>query len=598
MVKKQSNGKLLPLASKGPVIIDTETTGLNKMMDVPYMITYKVGDNIETLEWNASVAKWLAIEGKRADLLVFHNAKFDMHMCINGGVPAEAVRQWKVWCTWIAEVLIDEHLKSYKLRSLSERHFGKGKEDEELIEWIVNNVPQCKKRSDAEAYMEFAPRSLVKSRNQRDVILTEMLYNRQVKEVLDQDLISIADLEMEVIHAIVNMERTGCPVNVSAIEQAREEIELDLLNVMDQMQGIVGYAFNVNSPVQVGKALRESGVDVILSEAGNPVTNKETLRELSGDLPPLILEARHLRKMIENFLDGMLSCVSPDGRIHCDFNQMRSDDYGTKTGRLSASNPNMQQVPKRDERSAEIIRSLFAPKDGYDWINSDWEQFEFRIFAHYCNDPSLLQQYKDKPEIDFHQAVADLTGVARNPYAKQINLGLVFGMGEGRLAQELKLPYKIVKKEDGSSYAEAGPEAKALFKTYHKNFPYAQQFLKRASRLAFSRGYIKTLLGRRIRFPYGQSTHKAGGLVFQGSAADLMKRALVQIDKMLYKEDCGAQLCLTIHDEFDLISPHDQTKKIKKKIVEIMQDVPELHVPILASCGSGENWWSAMKGEK
>jgi len=258
---------------------------------------------------------------------------------------------------------------------------------------------------------------------------------------------------------------------------------------------------------------------------------------------------------------------------------------------LSASAPNLQQIPnpKRKNREiAELVRSLFEAPPGTCWVSSDWEQFEFRIFGHYVGDENLLKAFKDDPALDYHQVVADLTGIARNPFAKQLNLGLVFGMGEGKMAKELGLPYKV---RDGAMYA--GKEAKAIFNQYHRNLPKVRSLLKRAEMKAQRTGYVRTVCGRQLHFPQGKGAHKAGGLLFQGSAADLMKLKLCELND--YYRNSPVELILPVHDEFNLLAPESMAEKVKAHVVKVMQDVPQLKIPILADAGIGKNWFGASE---
>jgi DNA polymerase-1 len=184
-----------------------------------------------------------------------------------------------------------------------------------------------------------------------------------------------------------------------------------------------------------------------------------------------------------------------------------------------------------------------------------------------------------------------MTGKPRN-LAKRINLGLVFGMGEGKLAKECDLPYTI-EESHGKTYLRAGDEAQAMFAEYHSKFPFAKRFLTQAGNVAKSRGFVKTILGRHIHFPGGLATHKAGGLVFQGSAADIMKQKCIVINDEFRKTD--VLFNLVVHDEFCLSSPKELTPSVMARVQEITQDVPEFRVPILADPGFGPSWWEACQ---
>jgi len=264
----------------------------------------------------------------------------------------------------------------------------------------------------------------------------------------------------------------------------------------------------------------------------------------------------------------------------------------------SISGPALQQIPAKDKEICEITRSCFIPDEHCEWLKLDYSQFEVRVFAHYVNDASLNQKYQEDPDTDLHQAVADLTGLPRNATgesgganAKQINLGLIFGEGEGTMASEMKLPYSV----GPNGRKIAGPEAAAIFRQYHSSVPGIKQLLGRASNLARTRGYVKTAMGRHLRFPGGKFTHKAGGLVFQGTAADAMKLKMVEIHKL--SKEYGYSMLLSVHDELNFSMPVGMEHT--KMIVDAYTDfhgptaLMKFRIPITCEYGYGPNWHQA-----
>jgi DNA polymerase-1 len=213
--------------------------------------------------------------------------------------------------------------------------------------------------------------------------------------------------------------------------------------------------------------------------------------------------------------------------------------------------------------------------------------------------------YRENPDADFHQMVSDMTGLPRSPTvgikgnAKQINLGLVFGMGEGKLAQEMGLPYTTETDKSGREWTRAGDEAKEVFRKYHEAVPGVKDLLSLASTRAKSRGHVRTILGRRIRFPGGQYTHKAGGLIFQGSAADALKVKLVEVHEALRGTE--ARLILNVHDEFDVSAPVGSRDTIGTQVQRVIRHFDgegtpiKFDVPIMSDLGIGPNWWEASK---
>jgi DNA polymerase I-like protein with 3'-5' exonuclease and polymerase domains len=232
---------------------------------------------------------------------------------------------------------------------------------------------------------------------------------------------------------------------------------------------------------------------------------------------------------------------------------------------------------------------------------------DFRIFAHYVKNPKVLTTYANDPNTDFHQLCADITGLPRSPRfagdpnAKQINLGLVFGMGQGKLAAEMGLPYTIETDNRGKEWLRPGQQATDVFNTYHSNVQGVKEMLENATAVAKSRGFVRTIMGRHIRFPKGMFTHKAGGLIFQGSAADALKVKIIQLDSY-YEEAKGDKgyLCLNVHDEFDSIVPRgrdDVRMEVSRIVTDFhSEDQPiKFRVPIVTDQGFGANWWEACK---
>ena len=323
----------------------------------------------------------------------------------------------------------------------------------------------------------------------------------------------------------------------------------------------------------------------------------------------MILRLRKMLKTRDTFLRGHILGHHHNGVIHANFNQTRSDnDLGTGTGRLSVNSPALQQIHKRDADIAAVVRAVFLPDEGAEWVCYDWAQMDFRVFAHYVKNPQILKMYADNPATDFHRLASDLTGLPRSPRfagdanAKQINLGLVFGMGRGKLAQEMGLPYTEEMDESRKrTWLRPGPEAEAVFERYHEAIPGVDELLKNASSVAKSRGFVRTIMGRRIRFPRGQFTHKAGGLIFQGTAADALKVKLVELDAFLESDGgTNARLLLNVHDEFDTSVPAHRGD-VREEITRIVTkfdgiDTPiKFRVPILSDQGTGPNWWEACK---
>lgn len=583
----------LPEDVTGDVVTaDTETTGLHKLEDKPFMFQTMIDKRPYAVEWCPNLVRWINDNAPRMKQFAFHNAKFDYHMMLNGGVDRNALYNSNIYCSFVVEALLDEHRFTYNLSDLGLEYFGTPKRDDELLTWLADffHEPKSKKLL---GKIQYAPREIVADYGIGDVEIGDKLYYRQQPLIKAQELERVVALEMRALKALAEIERRGVPVNSDHIPVVEKELNERQRLIQETIVDLVGWPVNPRSPIDMSAAFTQLGLTIQrIKKTGNPTFAAKIIDGINHPFIKALKESRSVKTMLDTFINGSLGHRTAAGRIHTDFNQVRGDEYGTGTGRLSSSNPNLQQVPKRDGELAPLVRGLFIPPKNKVWICNDWSQFEFRIFAHYVNDPDLTARYLADPTTDFHTALSEKTGKPRNK-AKRINLGLVFGMGEGKLASELELPYTEEEGYNGKIYLKAGPEAQQLFAEYHQSVPGVKGFLTKASNLARSRGYVKTIYGRRLRFPGGQFVHKAGGLVFQGTAADFMKEKTVLINDEFRNTD--TEFVLIVHDEFDLLAPKGEAKKVMKTVQAITQDIPQLRIPILADPGSGKTWWEASK---
>lgn len=597
-VKKKSplltEASQLPRVDSNTILFqDTETTGLDKLRDAPFLHLLRIHGVDYALDYKSGhTINWLNDHMPVVADNVFHNAKYDLHMLSNMGLSEHVVRSSEISCTVIMETLINEHWRQYGLDDCCRRRGFEGKDNSALLGWLRANFPDVKER-DLMGYIRHAPLPLTVTYGVGDVQQLEKLYYEQLPELDKQNLHQIWELERDVTRALLYLERTGVPIDEEKIYESGREIEKYRRGIEAQIYKLVGFDLNVRSNPQMRTAFDKLDINYVRNEkTGNGVFNKDALGALKHPLARLVLDLRSARVMEDLFLGPFQEFLYPDGRIHCDFNQTKTDDYGTKTGRLSASNPNLQQVPKRNKALAQFIRSLFIALNGYRWVRHDWSQFEFRMFAHYTRSQRLLDTFIKDRKADYHQAVSNLTGLVRDPHAKQLNLGLIFGMGEGLMAMKCGMPYRTVRKR-GKEFFEAGPQAKKIFRTYHQNIPEVKPMLARAERLAKKRGYVKTIFGRRIRFPGKRGVHKAAGLVFQGSSADMMKWKTVQIDNYCAGQD-DIEFNLVVHDEFNNQIP-DGAVHHDAAIKEILEDTPQMRLPVFADAGVGRDWWEASQ---
>jgi DNA polymerase I-like protein with 3'-5' exonuclease and polymerase domains len=488
----------------------------------------------------------------------------------------------------IAGSLVDENRFRYDLGSLGRDYVGMGKNEavlkETAKEWGI----------DPKSEMYKLPAMYVGEYAEQDAVLTLKLWQEMKKQILIEEISSIFEMETELFPCLVDMRFLGVRVDVTAAHQLKKELtkkEELLLHQVKKETGIDTQIWAARSIAQVFEKLNLPFDRTEKTQA--PSFTKNFLQNHPHPLVKQIAQAREINKAHTTFIDTILK-HQHKGRIHAEINQLRSDVGGTVTGRFSYSNPNLQQIPARNKELGPMIRSLFIPEEGHTWGCFDYSQQEPRLVVHYAALDNLygvndvIEAYKDG-EADFHQIVAEMADIPRSQ-AKTINLGLFYGMGKNKLMAELGI------NED---------KAKDLFKQYHNRVPFVKTLMDSVMRKAADNGRIRTWLGRRCRFnlwepnQYGihkalphdaalaehgpgirrAYTYKALNKLIQGSAADMTKKAMVE----LHKE--GITPHIQVHDELD-ISVNNNADKIK----EIMESAVELEVPNKVDYESGPNW--------
>jgi DNA polymerase I-like protein with 3'-5' exonuclease and polymerase domains len=429
---------------------------------------------------------------------------------------------------------------------------------------------------------------------EQDAVLTLKLWQEMKKEIESQDIEDIFNLETELFPCLVDMRFLGVRVDLEAAHKLKQELVSEEKRCLEKVWKETGVDVQIWAARSIEKVFQNQKLPYEkTAKTEAPSFTKNFLQNHSNELVKLIARAREINKAHTTFIDTILK-HEHNGRIHAEINQIRSDQGGTVTGRFSYANPNLQQIPARNKDLGPRIRSLFIPEEGKTWGCFDYSQQEPRLVTHYAALDGLykvnevLDAYNEG-EADFHQIVADMANIPRSQ-AKTINLGLFYGMGKNKLQAELG-----ISKED----------AEDLFRTYHDKVPFVKMLMESVSRRAQDRGYVRTLLGRRCRFPLWEPnqfgihkplkheeallehgpgirrafTYKALNKLIQGSAADMTKKAMVE----LHKE--GITPHIQVHDELD-ISVDGNADKIK----EIMETAVELEVDNKVDYESGPNW--------
>ena len=582
----------IDLETKDPDLIKMGSGSISKNGDITgiavavkdwsgyYPIAHEGGGNMD----RKKVLKWFQGVLSTPAVKIFHNAMYDvcwiraLGLSING----------KIVDTMIASALVDENQMRYDLNNCSKRYTGKGKNETDLYaaakDWGV----------DAKAEMYKLPAIYVGAYAEKDAELTLELWQELKKEILHQDIQSIFDLETELFPCLVDMRFLGVRVDVEQAQKLKEELhteEKECLQIVKKETQIDVQIWAARSIAQVFEKLR---LPFDRTEKTNsPSFTKNFLQNHPHPTVKRIARAREINKAHTTFIDTIIK-HNHKGRIHAEINQLRGDNGGTVTGRFSYSNPNLQQIPARNKELGPRIRSLFIPEKGCKWGVFDYSQQEPRLVVHYAALQNLygvdevLEAYK-KGDADFHTIVADMAEIPRTQ-AKTINLGLFYGMGKNKLQAELG-----VSKEKSDN----------LFRQYHNKVPFVKQLMDNVMQRAQNAGKVRTLLGRLCRFhlwepnqfgihkalPHEQAiqehgpgikrayTYKALNRLIQGSAADMTKKAMID----LHKE--GITPHIQVHDELD-ISVDGNADKIK----EIMEATVELEIPNKVDYESGPNW--------
>ena len=401
------------------------------------------------------------------------------------------------------------------------------------------------------------------------------------------------DVELPLVQVLKEMEQEGVRVDVDMLRNAEKELTIELNALEQQVYQLTNKTFNINSPKQVGEILfDELKLDSKhkKSKSGSYSTSEEVLLSIKDKHPVvgLILTYRELKKLISTYISALPTYINPTtGKIHTTYNQTT-----TATGRLSSSNPNLQNLPIRSERG-QLIRRAVIPDEGCMFLSADYSQIELRLMAHFSQDPHLLQAFHSGQDI--HAATAaKIFGIPieqvtkeQRRQAKTANFGIIYGISAFGLSQQLDC---------------SRTEAKALIDGYFAAFPGVIDFIERQKELARNTGYAITLFGRKRYLPDILSRNatvrsfaerNAVNSPIQGTAADIIKMAMVTINRRLKEEGLKAKMIMQVHDELNFNVPMDEVERVKQIVVNEMQNVVHLSIPLIADCGVGKNWFEA-----
>jgi DNA polymerase I-like protein with 3'-5' exonuclease and polymerase domains len=524
---------------------------------------------------------------------IMHNAAYDYGWLLAQGFKVNGT----IYDTMLAAPLIDENRFSFSLNALGFDYLKETKSEQGLKESAADFGVHPKKE------LWKLPAMYVGEYAEQDAALTLKLWHHLRTLLKRDELESIFELETQLLPVLVNLTRKGIRFDRSRCQELIQKLKGREDALAQELRTLTGQKVDIWAAASIAAAFDRVGIQYPRTANGAPSFTKSFLDTHEHPMCKLIVEAREVNKTHGTFLEPYLRHSEADGRIHCHFNQMRNEDGGTVTGRLSAANPNLQQVPARHEIIGPMVRSLFLPEEGQLWAANDFSSQEPRLLVHYATlldlpgAEKMANAYREDPNTDFHQMVADMAGIKRKA-AKTIGLGLMYGMGKAKLAAQLDLPLD---------------EASELITTFHQKVPFLRGTIDAVMRRIehpASGGSIRTLLGRKCRFPlwepveygvnkplpreqaiieYGQrikrsGTYKGLNRLIQGSAADQTKAAMVALHK------AGFDLLLQVHDEV-AISVRDKSEA--EEASRIMAQAVTLEVPSRVDVEVGPSWGAA-----
>ena len=532
---------------------------------------------------------------------IMHNAQYDAGWIRRMGFDLKG----KMFDTMLIGSLLDENRFSYSLNALAFDYLDKTKSER-----LLNEAAQAF-GLDPKSEMHKMPAMFVGPYAEADAEITLELFNYFNSKIISEGVADIVDLETRLLPCLIDMTWRGVRVDLDKAERLRNELLKREKTVLQSIKKLTGMDVEIWAAQSIAKAFEKLELSYPRTEKDAPSFTKSYLSDHEHELPKLIVEARNLNKTSGTFINTILKHCRSDGRIHSHINQIRSDDGGTVSGRISMNNPNLQQIPARDPELGPMIRGLFLPEEGDQWAAIDFSQQEPRILVHYAhvfgqnrNSPlrgaeEFVNMYNSDPKTDFHTMVAEMAQIPRKQ-AKTINLGMMYGMGVNKLADQLGIE---------------ADEARDIIKQYHSRVPFVKGLMNGVmNRLneKDSKGELRSLLGRKCRFPlwepdgfemnkalpfedavktYGDTvrlkrayTYKALNRLIQASAADMAKKAMVD----LYES--GHLPLIQIHDE---IAMSVKTVAEAKNIAKIMENALPLSVPNLCDVEIGPSWGSA-----
>lgn len=586
--EEKRNEIIKKLLTSEILALDTETTGTDPMDAELVGMSFSITENqafyvpvpAEREEAIKIVREFEPVFKNEKSLKVGQNIKYDMLVLQNYGIEVRG----KLFDTMVAHYVLQPELR-HNMDYLAEIYLHyQTIHIEELIGPKGKGQKNMRDLSPQEVYLYAC----------EDADVTLKLKNILEQELKKNDAEKLFyEIEMPLVPVLVNIESNGVRLDTEALKQSSEHFTTRLQSIEKEIYTLAEGEFNIASPKQVGEILFDK-LKIVekakKTKTGQYVTSEEVLESLRNkhDIIGKILDYRGLKKLLSTYIDALPQLINPKtGRIHTSFNQTV-----TATGRLSSSNPNLQNIPIRDEDGKEI-RKAFIPDDGCSFFSADYSQIELRIMAHLSEDKNMIDAFLSG--YDIHAATAakiykvdikEVTADMRRK-AKTANFGIIYGISVFGLAERMNVDRK---------------EAKELIDGYFETYPQVKSYMDKSIQVAREHGYVETIFHRKRFLPdinsrnavvRGYAERNAINAPIQGSAADIIKVAMARIYERFKAEGLKAKMILQVHDELNFSVPAKEKEIVEQVVIEEMEKAYRMHVPLKADCGWGTNWLEA-----
>ncbi len=577
------------ISGKGECCFDTETTSVDPMKAelVGLALCFQKGEAYyvpvtESKEEALDVMEnFREVFENEKVLKIGQNLNYDIQVLKNYDMAVKG----PLFDTMIAHYLLHPELR-HNMTFISEQYLNYTPVSIESLIGKKGKDQKSMRSVDMETQKEYAG---------EDADVTFQLKEKLVQALKENGLYPLYEtIEMPLVRVLVEMENTGVRIDKDALQQYGEKLKSEMNELEEKIIGYAGQRFNVGSPKQLGEVLFDKmkiDQDAKRTKSKQYSTSEETLMKLKDKHPviPLILEYRSVKKLLSGYIEALPKLVHPGtGRIHTSFNQTIA-----ATGRLSSTNPNLQNIPIREERGREIRKAFVTLDEKSVLLAADYSQIELRLMAHLSEDEGLIEAFKQNEDIHtstaakIHHISNDEVTRDMRSQAKTANFGIIYGISAFGLSQRLNI---------------SRSEARQLIDSYFSSYPKVKQYMDQSIQTARDKGYVETFMGRRRYLPdinsrnntvRGMAERNAINAPIQGSAADIIKKAMIEIDQQIRKSSMQTKMLLQVHDELVFNVPEAELETVSEMVKRLMENTISLKVPMLVELGTGKNWLEA-----